>query len=387
MSGTIGSRPTARIVSVLLLMIPPTISLAEKSPGFQWNVETQLRYDDNVHRTIDRSAESDTTFVVKPKLSWVSLYGKHLFDLSYQGGYNFIYYSDHHLKAHALLDHSYRLNSEYTLGAYWGHDRPGNTDALNPTDDRNQWRDSYAKGKIYYGHSDSQGQLLGQLDYHQKRYTNNDQEYRNHNRLGTTGTFYYRVAPKTRMLFEISFTDYDYRNDDTFRKNQSNQEFRYLTGVTWEVTTKTAGIFKIGYQDKNYDDSTFGDLSSLALMLDSTWRPNTYTTVTFGAAQKNQESSQESTNGYVRRHVRGGLEHDITPRTRLLVKIWYGNDQFDAFDREDNRWDVRLGVKHSLLRWLYVGAEYQYEDRDSSLDIYDFRANVFMLTVGTSFDN
>lgn len=388
MNGIIDYRLMTKIVTALIFMIPPTLSLAEKSPGFQWNVESQLRYDDNLYRTNEQFAESSTTFVIKPKLSWLSLYGKHLFDLTYQGDYDRLQF-DHHLKAHALLDHSYRLNSEYTLGIDWDSDRPGKTNALsNSSSSLNRSRDIYSKGKIYYGHNDSQGQLQGQLVYHQQRYTNNNQEYRDHNRLGTTGIFYYRVAPKTRMLFEISFTNYDYLNDDSFGKNQSSQEFRYLTGVTWEATSKTTGIFKIGYQEKNYDDNAFGDLSSLALMLDSTWKPNTYTTITLGAAQESRESAQESSNGYLRRRIKTGLEHNITPRTQLLIKAWYGNDQFDdAFNREDDRLDLQLSVKYSLLRWLYIGAEYQYEERNSNLNAYDFNANVYTLLIGTNFKN
>jgi uncharacterized protein (PEP-CTERM system associated) len=190
------------------------------------------------------------------------------------------------------------------------------------------------------------------------------------------------------MLFEISFTNYDYLNDDSFGKNQSSQEFRYLTGVTWEATSKTTGIFKIGYQEKNYDDNAFGDLSSLALMLDSTWKPNTYTTITLGAAQESRESAQESSNGYLRRRIKTGLEHNITPRTQLLIKARYGNDQFDdAFNREDDRLDLQLSVKYSLLRWLYIGAEYQYEERNSNLNAYDFNANVYTLLIGTNFKN
>ncbi len=397
MNRAIISRLTTKVFPALLLAILSTASLAE-SPGFLWNVATQLRYDDNVFRTPD-SEESDGTFVVKPELSWLSLYGKHRFDLNYQGDYGLYFditdlnYFDHHLKAHTLLDHTNRTNSEYTLGHRWGQDQPGETDAESDSlEEPDEWRDGYAEGKVYFGRRDSQGQIVGKLGYHQRRFTNNNQEFRDYNLLGATSTFFYRVAPRTRLLFEISYSDYDYRNNDSSERNQTNQEYRYLTGVTWEATAKTTSIFKIGYRDKNYDDDRFNDLTGLTLWLDGIWEPNTYTKVTLGASQENRESAREGedSGGFVSRYIRGGLEYGITPRTLLITKVQYDNDDFENSldrNREDDRWDLRLGMKYSLRRWLDLGAEYRFEDRDSTEDRFDFSSNVFMLTASTRFEN
>ncbi|MBA1332098.1 hypothetical protein QQ73_13570, partial [Candidatus Endoriftia persephone str. Guaymas] len=210
----------------------------------------------------------------------------------------------------------------------------------------------------------------------------------NYNRLGAVGTFYYRVAPKTRMLFEIDLTDYNYQNNDASSNNQSSQQYQYLAGVTWEATAKTTGIFKIGYRNKNYDNKNLADLSGLAIWLDGAWKPNTYTKITFGASQDTQESAQSSSSGYVRRYLKTGLSHAITPRTKITAKLKYGNDEFnDNSNRKDDRLNASLSVEHSLLRWLDVSIAYRHEKRDSSLDIYDFSANIFMLTVSTRFDN
>ncbi len=380
-----------RSIALVLIGLWSAPSLAEENPGFNWNLGAGLFYDDNVYRTLDRFEESDTIFVIEPELSWKTQRGKHLFDLSYEGEYAFysdvtdLNYDDHDLKAHALLDHSYRLNTEYTLGYRRDHDRPGQTDALSiPIGEVDKWRDAYGDFKISYGRSDSKGQIVGQLNYHQRRYTNNNQEFRDYNLVNLIGTFYYRVAPKTRLLFEFDFSDYDFQKYDLLGTNQSNREYRYLTGVTWEATAKTTGIFKIGYRDKNYDYDNFGDLTGLALWLDGIWQPNTYTKVTFRASQDTQNSAQRFSNGYIRRYLRGGIEHGITPRTLLTARAQYGNDTFEGpFNREDDRWYVRLGATHSLRRWLDVSVEYRYEKRDSTLDIYDFDANVFMISANT----
>ncbi len=377
-----------------LFLLPPLAAAEEEEPGFHWNLGVEYQHEDNVYRTLDPLAESDNIFLVKPELSWLALRGKHRFGLRYIGEYAWysdvtdLDYNDHNLMAQARLEHSYRLASEFTLGYLKDHDVPGQTDAISlPLFEVNKWWDGYGKVRVSYGRDDSKGQLVGELAYHERRYTNNWQEFRDYDLTQATGIFYYRIAPKTRMLFEVDLLDYDYRNQDFFGLKQTNFTYRLLAGVTWEATAKTSGTFKIGYRDTDYDDSRMADLDGLALSLDGTWLPNSYTRVTFGASQDTQQSAQQLSNGYVRRYLRAGIDHGITARTVLSVKALYGNDTFDGpLDREDDRWYLRLGVTHSLRRWLDVTAEYRYEERDSNIDLYDYDTSIFLVGVSTRFD-
>ena len=145
-------------------------------------------------------------------------------------------------------------------------------------------------------------------------------------------------------------------------------------------------MFKIGYRDRTYEDDRYDNLSGLAVWLDGNWQPTSYTKVSFGAARENEESAQQASGGYVTTTVHTDITHDITARTHLKMKLQYSNDDFKGvFDREDDGWDFSTGAEYNLLRWLDVGVEYRYEERDSSLDIFDYTANVFMLNARTAF--
>ena len=384
----------AALTSLPFLLVPFLPATAEESPGFHWNIGAELQHEDNVYRTLDRFAESDTIFVIKPELAWLGMRGKHRFDLTYQGDYAFysditdLNYNDHDLRARAHLEHTYRLASELTLGYIHDHDEPGSKDSVSiPIGEADKWWDGYGRLQVSYGRNDSKGQLVGRISYHERRYTNNWQEYRDYDLTRGVGTFYYRVAPKTRALFEVDLLDYKYKNKDFFGLNQTNFEYRLLTGVTWEATAKTSGVFKIGYRNTDYDDSRLNDLSGLALELDGYWQPNTYTKVTFIASQNTQSSAQQGSGGYVRRYLRGGIDHAITARTLVSAHALYGNDTFEGpLDRKDDRWYLRLGVTHSLRRWLDIKVEYRYEERDSNLDLYDYDTNIFLIGANTRFD-
>jgi hypothetical protein len=390
----IGLKHAGRVlIAFFLVLFSPVVS-AEKESGFHPNLEIQLLYDDNVRAVIDEFKESDEIFILNPGLAWIWLYGKHQFELDYRGNYGFYFndsvlnYDDHRLTAHARLDHSYRLNTEFQLGYLRDHDPPGQTNALpNLFGEFDKWQNWNALGKLYYGRDDSKGQIVAQLDYSIRRYTNNNQEFRDYNKLVPTGTFYYRIAPDTRLLLEASLADSIFQNKTSIGADQSNKEFRALTGITWHITTITSGTFKIGYLNKQYDSSALSDLAGLTFWLDGVWNPNTYTKITFGAVRETQNSAQPLSGAFVKNAVQVNLRHAITPRTALIGGLRYGIDEFDnVLGREDTRWDARVGVKHSLLRWLDVGAEYRYIERDSTVKFFDFKSNIFMIMAGTKFD-
>ena len=381
------------VVATALAALPAaTLAADEPVPGFLFNATTELRYDDNVYRS-ESNEQSDGIAVFKPELAWVAPWAASQFVLGYQGDFGRYFnesdldYNDNALGAFLLLNHSARLRTSYKLGYKRQTDKPGSTDDLfvegaKPV----KWRDSHAGFKLDYGSTGSQGQLVLQARYNEQRYTSNEEEYRDYDGAGATLTFYYRVAPKTRVLLEADYTDYDYIEEDIFDSNQSGDNAQLLAGVTWEATDKTTGVFKIGYRNSTYDDDRFDKQSGLALFLDGTWRANTYTTVTFGAAQDNQNSGQRGTGGSVRAYGYIAVVRDITELTRLKVDVRYMNEDFDDFaNRDDDRWETGLGLEYSLVHWLDVGVAYRYQDRDSNVDIFDFTSNVIMLTAGTRF--
>jgi hypothetical protein len=380
---------------VSLLISFSTCTSAEDKPGFNWSVNTQISHDDNVYRTTDQLATSDTLFTIKPKLKWLSTYSKHKFDLSYHGDYGQfsdekdLNYHDHQIEIHTLLDHSHKLNTDYLLRYHWDHDHPGETEHLVlPGEKPHDWKEGYAKFGIAYGTHSSKGQLVGELKYHQRNYTNTDLAYLDYDWFDASSTFYYRIAPKTRALIEVNLIDIRYSQDDAFGYNWTNNEYRYLTGITWNTTAKTTSILKIGYRDKSYDDNRFNKLSGLYLWLDAQWEPNTHTLVTLSAAQDIQESTLSDTYSYVHQYFNAGVEHNITSQTQLVIESQYGQNKFEGnIKRDDVRWHLLFKLKHNVIRWVDLSIEYRHEKRDSTVNDYDFRNNILMLSIEKLFNN
>lgn len=384
------NKTTLAFVITTFTLISPTIN-AEERQGLLLNAALETQYDDNVLRKIDPVA--DSSIQVSPELQYLTHMGKHIFAVDYQGEYSAykdntkLNYDNHGIALFARLDHSLKINSEFKLSYKDEVEEPGTNNSTSLLITKfNQTDKKRAIAKLYYGTQQSIGQLVLGIDHGEYRYTNNLQSYRDVDRNRLTGTFFYRIAPKTRLLFQASVGDYDYITKTQF-PDQSSKETFYLAGVEWDITAKTSGSFKLGYQGKNFEQKVYSDITGLSYILDMTWKPNTYSTIKIAASRMTQESSQLFTSAFVTNTYSVDAKHEITPRTKLKAAYTYDNDDIVTVrNRTDKRHNLVLGLEHSLLTWLSIGLDYQFIERSSDLKIYEYKANIIGLSLTTTFN-
>lgn len=384
------NKTTLAFVITTGTLISPSIN-AEERQGLLLNAAIEAQYDDNVLRKINPI--SDSSIQISPELQYLTHMGKHIFAVDYQGEYSAykdntkLNYDNHNIALFARLDHSLKINSEFKISYKNEIEEPGTNNSSSLLINQfNQTDKKQATAKFYYGTQQSIGQLVLGLDHREYRYTNNLQSYRNVDRNRLTGTFFYRIAPKTRLLFQASIGDYDYKIKSQFA-DQSSKESFYLAGVEWDITAKTSGTFKLGYQGKNFEQKVYNDITGLSYMLDMTWKPNTYSTIKIGASRLTQESSQLLTSAFVTNSYTVDAEHEITPRTKIKASYTVDNDDIVTVrSRTDKRHNVVLGLEHSLLTWLNISLDYQFIERSSDFQLYDYKANIIGLTLSTEFE-
>lgn len=382
-----GSTPTRTISDLYQLEKLTNTELS----GFLPNVTTSLQYEDNVRRAPEPFAQNDTRLALRPDLPLLWNFGTHKAGLSYEGEYaqyaqeSELNYNDHAINSVALFDHSSRLKTALEFGHNRGHNIPDdNNVAANLTSALDRWKENHAAALVGYGSRASQGQLVSKVSYQERNYLNNSQLFLDAEKSGLSSIFYYRLAPKTRIPFEISVDHYDYKkiDDPTFSLN--NNEYKYLTGISWEATAKSTGIFQVGLLDKRYDNPLFDSTSVLMFRLDSILKPNSYTAIKFGALRDTQESLQALSKAYIQNHLRAEVSHKATPLTTLLLGTLYtAAETDDAQPIREKRYHLRLEVRYSLATWLEVAAAYRHAVRNSDIDSLDYKTNLFMVSAET----
>ncbi|WOJ94270.1 outer membrane beta-barrel protein [Congregibacter variabilis] len=367
--------------------IAQTLTPLGSEPGLNWRVGADIAYDDNVYRTAALE-ETDTYLSVQPELAWFAYSGANQFDVALNADlrrYNdqdVLDYNAWDLRGHALLDHSVRLRTDYQIEYVEGVEAPGiNNQVFLPGQPPTEFEQVGGAWTVFYGSTDARGQLQGSVRYSEQEFLNNRQEFRDSNNTQFTGTFLYGIAPRTQLLFQMDYTDFDFTQADVFGNDQSGEQTLYLTGVTWEATANTTGEFKIGYRDRTFESDNFVDLSGLALSLDMTWTPSELTQVTIGAGQENQDAIIPGAGGQVRTGFNVGLSRALGARTALVATAMYDRFEFEGDSgREDERTEFGLGLEYDLLPRVTAGLSYQYEERESGLALFNYTSNAVVIS-------
>lgn len=226
-----------------------------------------------------------------------------------------------------------------------------------------------------FGAPGAAGRIETYYSFARKRYDNNrattvfsdrdTQEY--------GGVLYVRVAPKTYVLGEIRQTDIDYRIRSPF----SAEERRYFAGVSWEATAATTGTLKFG-RLKRTPEFGFHETTDTSWEALITWAPRTYSVFNFYTARTTNEST--GLGNFILTSVAGAdWNHQWSSVLMTGVSFKYQKDEYQGFPRTDDTKVLGLKVGYKMRRWLTLGAEYNYTQRDSNLN-FDYNKSLYLLT-------
>lgn len=258
----------------------------------------------------------------------------------------------------------------------------GGIGTLGGTLDPDEWHSYGVGGLVGYGSPNATGRVELELSYVVKEYDNNRQftYTRDRDDFDLRGTFFYRIRPKTQLLFEINQTIFDYDNTPVGIPSLDSTDRNYLFGVTWDRTAKTTGYAKIGFQHKDFDSDFRNDVSQFKWEMGTRWRPRTYSTVDIST-----ERRQDETNGIGDSIDVGEFKvswnHEWRSYINSTVDFLYGRDEYNSTVREDDRFNVELRLNYDWRRWARMSAGYRYEERDSNVDLFDYERNLFNLTL------
>ena len=374
---------------ITVLMVPR--GLAQSAGGLSLNASVLTGYDDNVLRR--SAASSDRTIKFLPELKLKSLYGKHQFYFGYNGGFtsysdnSSLNYDDHNLSLRALFDHSRRFNSELQLTYQDKIEQPGTTNAVSTlvTNEFNQFSNKNALASFFYGSRKSIGQFVLAFDVDDREYSNNQQEFRNVERQRIKGTMFYNLGLKTRVLFEARVAAFDYTSEQQLA-DQSNHENTYFAGVEWQVTAKTSGIFKIGYQSKDFETQQFSDLTGLSYILNMDWSPFSYTQINVGARRETKESAQLGVGGFLDTSYSIMMSHEMSAKTEFFASYFRSKEDITSSQsRTDRRAKINLGIAYRLNSWLILELDYRHQKRESDIELLKFSANAVELSLSSTF--
>jgi hypothetical protein len=346
-------------------------------------LSVQLIHNDNIFSTETNEKDSLIT-VINPSVQFIAEKENDAYRVTADVKHG-IYdsssadnYTDKSLTAEAIMELNSRNRLNVTAAVAKLHEDRGSNNATTG-DKPSRYTDKSIAATYLFGAESAQGNVelaASYLDHQYDNFTNlNAGRDRDNTRLGAT--FYYRVAPKTRALFEVRHEDIDY---DLSTSTLDNTEKKYLVGVTWDATAKTSGTAKVGYSEKDYDSAAREDQDGASWEIGVRWEPKTYSAFDLVASQEYEEASGNE-DAIDTENLTLSWSHSWSKMTSTQAMIGHMVEDYSGLSREDTTDSLMLGVNYELRRWLALNLSYTYSDTDSDVAGESSTQNLFMLTM------
>ena len=191
---------------------------------------------------------------------------------------------------------------------------------------------------------------------------------------------YYKYSDKTSLFFQYEFIDLAYKTNDA----QDNKQHYTYVGMDWRPTGKTTLKGKVGaaVRDSSRDA---GDDTEPALELTADYKMTGKTTAQLFMAQKIDESTVSTSDYSIDKTINFALTSYFTEKIGARLQFGYQRSNFEGgdVDRNDDIYSASLIGSYTVKKWLKAEAGYQYSDRNSSLDIYDYSSNQIFVRLTT----
>lgn len=340
-------------------------------------------YNDNVAGT-STNEKGSKIFVIRPEVvaelkrqgdrytfSYVGNYGHYTSSSSDDFNHNEILLAgDNYFTSRARLG--------WGVGYYSRSDARGATDRV-ASDTPDRWRAPMVRLVGIYGAKGAPGRIELETGWLQKRYTNNRDVTRNYDVDVTTvsGRFFYRVLPRTSLVFEARNTWNEYIASTS---TQDNSYRKLMMGATWELSAKTTGVLKMGRANKDYNLGIRRDPSASTWEASVVWTPMTYSRFDFETAQDIMDSSGVG-NFTDTRSWTANWTHKWASYVSSNVNAGVVRADYDGIDRNDTTKNFGVGFFRELGYNFRAGLNWSRTKRDSNINTLDFKRNVYMLTL------
>ncbi|MFN1548077.1 outer membrane beta-barrel protein [Vibrio natriegens] len=393
------------IISLLFL---PMFTLAEPmayttGSGIEFIPQVKAFYegDDNVNKD-EENAKSNNTWGVEPSLLARIERNQYRANLMYKLKAGFSSddsndYDDHTFQFTNFFEfnHRNRLVVDYQFRAQ--HElrgeniTEGNGDAV---DSPIRFHRNDLKTNYIFGSEGAKGRFELGLNYSDKTYQNYRDgltfapnaktKYNDFRAPSAHAEFYLRATPRTYWLIGSRQIQTDYQHRNPAMASRDNTAGFYYTGAQWEVTGKTQGIARLGYQIKDFDSNERETFKGFSWDIGFEWSPQEQTLITVKTTQAAVNPDQDGDYNLQTRY-RIDFKHDWNSYLATELGFLYQEDDYTGelpgmASRDSERYSLSAGIDYQIKRWILLQANWQYQDKTSDRTGYSFQQNVWTLS-------
>ncbi|MGP8306056.1 outer membrane beta-barrel protein [Vibrio sp. YIC-376] len=301
--------------------------------------------------------------------------------------FQFTNFFEFNRRNHLVVDYQFRAQHEVR-----GENiTEGNGDAI---DSPIRFHRNDLKTNYIFGSEGAKGRLEFGIDYSDKTYQNYREglpqtvnaktKYNDFCSPSAHFEFYLRATPRTYWLIGSQQIKTDYQHINPAASSRDNTTGFYYTGAQWEVTGKTHGIARLGYQVKDFDSNQRETFKGFSWDIGFEWLPQEQTLIKVQTTQSAVNPDQDGDYNLQTRY-RLDVKHDWNSYLATQLGALYQEDDYTGVltgntSRDSERYSLSAGIDYQIKRWILLQANWQYQDKTSDRPGYSFNQNIWTLS-------
>lgn len=197
----------------------------------------------------------------------------------------------------------------------------------------------------------------------------------------------YQLAQKTSVIAGIGSGTTEFDETEAGFTSRDFVTNRVFAGLRWQATSKTAGEFRFGYRDTDYDSANFNDVRRAYWNLLVDWRPRLRDTVRFSTSRSQEVSRFSNVADIELTQYTVRWIHNWRRRIQTRLGLDYvdtGYD-FDSNSRNDDMVRYVAGIRGRIGEKSHLGLGYVRSERNSSSLVYEYDAERYEITLEAHF--
>ena len=358
-------------------------------------------YTDNVFRTTNNKISDFATTLAPGIQAELPFAGFHSFLIDYRTNIQFYSRSPSNNVQDQTATGGFKFNFPGGLnldlqGSHkLGHDPRGSAvdNVVVQGLDVNKWTANGFTGQAeYLGAQSSIGLNVQTIRWD---YLNNNQGPSRDRLTNNAGlTFTRNVTGKTSLLAYAGALQTIYDQN----KNLDNVIYTISGGGTWNATEMTSGEIRAGYQIVQFSRAQVNqppplnsfsrdkdNYSNFYFMGRLNWQASPLSRISLQTYRTVQQIGTANSLFITVTGVNLTGRHDLTDNTTLNLNLGFEEDDFQSpssggSNRIDKLMNVAVGMNYQAVKWVGLGVQYIYEDRNSNQNPFTYQANTVMLS-------
>ena len=355
-------------------------------------VQFTEQYDNNIFAT-PRDRITDFINVLTPSLDLESQWKRHWVNFDAGGAFarydthTTEDYNDYHLGGRGRLDLSDNANI-FGGTTFWHAHEPRES----PDSENGIFPTTYNRVGSHLGFADTIGKFSMRIGATRDRYDFDntptiggmiDNKDRDRSVYEVGGRFAYIAEPDTRFFVQAAhnWRDYDLQFDNFGFRHASNGE-AVAVGMAHTGSDWLTGEFFAGYLSQRYQDPRFAALTVPDFGGNFRVRLSPFTTFSGDVDRTVEETIVPGAASYLRTLTSMRIDHALRRDLTVNASAGYEVEDFNGVSRTDQIRILGAGIKYFFLPQVYVGADYQWQRRDSNEPIARYDESQVFVHVG-----